>query len=73
MATMATVKPRPTRDYLSLQEAASWYEIGYSTLRKLVADGKLHGRRRPGDKRMYLAVDELERVLTPRSKDEGDA
>jgi predicted site-specific integrase-resolvase len=71
---MATVKPRPTRPYLSLQEAAAWYEIGYSTLRKLVADGKLHGRKRPGDKRLYLEVEELERVLTPRSAEEtGDA
>lgn len=73
MATMIPVKPRPTREYLSLQEAAAWYEIGYSTLRKLVSEGKLHGRKRPGDKRMYLAVEELERVLTPQAEEPPDA
>jgi hypothetical protein len=70
MATMTSMKPRPSRPYLSLQEAVVWYEIGYSTLRKLVAAGKLHGRKRPGDRRTYLAVEELEKVLTPRSLDE---
>lgn len=72
MATMTAVKPRPGRAFLPLQEAAEWYEIGYSTLRKMLADGRLHRHTRPGDKRVYLAVEELEQVLTPK-RGEDDA
>jgi hypothetical protein len=66
MATMSLVKPRPDREYLSLAEAAEWYDIGNSTLRKLVVEGRLTRHRRQADKRLYLKVEELERELRPR-------
>jgi excisionase family DNA binding protein len=66
MATIDLVKPRPDGEFLTLEEAAEWYDIGNSTLRKLAAAGQLTKHRRRGDKRLYLKVEELERELRPQ-------
>lgn len=66
MATIADVRPRPSRDFMSVREATEWYEISKATLWRLLQEGQLHRHRRPRDRRTYLSVEELEQKLRPR-------
>lgn len=65
MATMELVKPRPTREFMTIAEAREWYAIGRATLFRMLSSGELHKHTRPHDRKTYLSVEELERVLKP--------
>jgi predicted DNA-binding transcriptional regulator AlpA len=67
MATIADVRPRPSRDFMSVREAAEWYAISKATLWRLLQEAQLHRHRRPRDRRTYLSVEELEKLLRPRA------
>jgi excisionase family DNA binding protein len=51
---------------MSVQEAAERYAVSQATLYNLLRRGELHRFRRSGDKKTYLQVEELDRVLRPR-------
>jgi hypothetical protein len=69
MAIMTCVRPRPTRPYLTIKESIEWYDTSRSTLYRLMREHRLTPQRRDHDHRTYLAVEELERELTPRPID----
>jgi predicted DNA-binding transcriptional regulator AlpA len=60
------VRPRPEAEFLPLADAAKWYGISQATIFRLLAEGKLRRHRREGDRRTWLSVEELERLLRPR-------
>jgi predicted DNA-binding transcriptional regulator AlpA len=61
---------RPSRDFLTLREAAEQYAVSEATLWRLLARRKLTRHKREGDKRTYIAVSQLEEVLRPKPVDE---
>lgn len=66
-ATMERMRARPEAEFLTLDAAAEWYDIGKSTLRKMADEGALKKYWRKRDKRLWLAVEELELELRPRA------
>jgi hypothetical protein len=70
MATLMAVRPRPDQEHLPLQQAAEWYEVNESTLYRLMAHGELTRHRRRGDKRTWLATQQLEELFRPKPVDE---
>lgn len=71
-STMERVKARPDEEFLTLQAAAEWYDIGRSTLRQMADRGRLTKHWRKGDKRLWLLVEELERELRPQPGERQD-
>ncbi len=69
MATIGDMRQRPARDFLTVKDAAEWYETSRATLFKLLQEGQLHRHRRPRDRRTYLSVEELEKLLRPRERE----
>jgi len=68
--TMERVRARPDAEFLTLQQAAEWYDVAKSTLRKMADEGVLTKNWRSRDKRLWLKVDELEREFRPRPAEE---
>jgi predicted site-specific integrase-resolvase len=66
---LTRMKPRPTAEFLVMAEAARHYGIGRTRLFAFVRDGKLRRYRREGDRRTWLSVEELERLLRPRPEE----
>jgi excisionase family DNA binding protein len=61
-------------EFLAIEEAARRYGRSRDTLDRLAKAGLLRKHRSPGDKRVYLKIAELERVLRPKPDDgQGDA
>lgn len=60
-------------EFLHIEEAARRYGRTRRTLDRLVARGLLHRYRSPGDKRIYLKIEELDTVLRPQMEDRPDA
>jgi len=67
MAILLKVKPEiPATEFLPLQAAAEHYGVDQSTIYRLLSRGELTRHKRRGDKRTYLKVEELERLLRPQ-------
>jgi predicted site-specific integrase-resolvase len=49
-----------------MAEAAKQYEVSRARLFEFIRDGKLRRYRRPGDRRTWLKVEEVEQLLRPR-------
>jgi excisionase family DNA binding protein len=55
---------------MSVRDAAERYGVSQATLYNLLRRGELHRFRRSGDKKTYLKIEELDRVLRPRPVEE---
>jgi predicted DNA-binding transcriptional regulator AlpA len=66
MERMRTGRSLPETEFLPSADAAKWYGISQATIFRLLAEGELPRHRREGDRRTWLSVEELERLLRPR-------
>ncbi len=57
------VKVRSSPGYLSLDEAVSSYGVSKSTLHRWVRDGRLKRFRKPLDRRAFVEVAALEKLI----------
>jgi hypothetical protein len=60
------MRPRPEGEFLPVVEAVRYYGVGRASLFTFLREGKLQRYRREGDRRTWLSVEELERLLRPR-------
>jgi hypothetical protein len=60
-------------EFLPIEEAARVYKRSRDTLDRLAAQGLLRKHRSPGDKRVYLEIAELERVLRPKPDEDAES
>jgi excisionase family DNA binding protein len=62
-----------SHDFIWIEDAAREYKRSRDWLYRQIRDGKLKGYTFPGDRKVYLAREEVEKYLTtPRPMSEDD-